>query len=165
MSQAKRPPPSYDKAKYHYETVEEEGLPREHAANHTMYFFRWLIERDLVSDFFREEGKEPLEEFRKGLRTIHDVYGSWDEVLAGDMLSDEGNGFAMAYFDFDKGAYLKEYEETLIGGYESTWHIPFTEENYQKMKALLDRRFEEWKSRPPEAESPEKTAKRWWWPF
>jgi hypothetical protein len=161
VSQTK-PPPSYDKAKYHYETVQEEGLPEEHAANHTVYFLRWLIERDLTSEFFRNDGKEPLERFRKGECTIHEVYGWWDEVLAGDMLSDEGNSFAMAYFDFDKGKYMEDYEETLLGDFESTWHIPFTEENYRKFKAVIDRRYVEWKQNPAAFGAPPEPAKPWW---
>lgn len=161
MSQTK-PPPSYDKAKYHYETVQEEGLPEEHAANHTVYFMRWLIERGLTSEFFRTEGREPLERFRKGECTIHEVYGWWDEVLAGDMLSDEGNAFAMAYFDFDKGKYMEDYEETLLGEFESTWHIPFTEENYRKFKAVIDRRYDEWMQNPAAFEPPAEPAKPWW---
>ena len=162
MNQTMKPPPSYDKGKYHYETVREEGLPDEHAANHTMYFLRWLIERDLTSEFFREEGKEPLEGFRKGDFTIHEVYGWWDEVLVGDMLSDEGNAFAMAYFDFDKGAYMADYEATLLGDYESTWHIPFSEAHYAKMKAVIDRRYEEWKNGTLTAKTSEITNKPWW---
>ena len=161
MSQTK-PPPSYDKAKYHYETVQEEGLPDAHAANHAMYFMRWLIERDMMSEFFCNEGKEPLAGFRRGEWTIHQVYGWWDEVLAGDMLSDEGNAFAIAYFDFDKGVYLKDYEETLLGKYESTWHIPFTEENYRKFKTVIDRRYEEWKQNPAAFGPPAKPVKPWW---
>jgi hypothetical protein len=94
---------AYDKAKYHYETVEEEGLPLEHAANHTVYFLRWLIERDLLSEFFRDETKELLEGFRRGEQSIHDVYDSWDDVLASDMLSEEGNAFAMALFRLRQG--------------------------------------------------------------
>ena len=38
-------PHVYDKAKYHYETIEQHGLSEEHAANHTVVFLRWLIER------------------------------------------------------------------------------------------------------------------------
>jgi hypothetical protein len=162
MTQARQSRTSYDKAKYHHETVEEEGLPLSYAANHTVYFLRWIIERDFVSDYFRNEGKDALEGFRHGGWTIHEVYGWWDEVFLSDMLSDEGNAFATAYFDFDKGAHLKDYEETLLGEHESTWHIPYTEENYQKFKKVIDRRYEEWKANPAAFEPPPTPAKPWW---
>lgn len=153
---------AYDKAKYHYETVDEEGLPREHASNHTVVFLRWLIERGLTSDFFNDECREPIEKWQVGTASIHDVYEWLDECLVSDMLTDEGNAFALAYFDFDKGPYLKDYEETLIGDHESTWHIPYTEANYRKMKALLDRRYEEWKADPTAFDPPPEPDKPWW---
>ena len=49
-----------------FETVDEEGLPREHASNHTVVFLRWLIERGLMSDFFNDECREPIEKWRAG---------------------------------------------------------------------------------------------------
>jgi len=153
---------AYDKAKYHFETVRDEGLPDEHASNHAVYFLGWLIERGMTSDFFNEECHEPVEKWRSGEGRLHDVYEWLDACLVSDMLTDEGNAFAMAYFDFEKGAYLKDYEETLLGDHESNWHIPFTDENYRKMKAVIDRRYEEWKNRPPKAERLENPAKPWW---
>src|SRR5688572_15876770 len=102
-------PHVYDKAKYHYETIEEFGLSEEHADNHTVVFLRWLIEHDLISKAFVENSGDMLEKFRAGKASIHELYEWWDCCLIEDMLSEEGNKFAMHYFDFDKGMFLQDY--------------------------------------------------------
>jgi hypothetical protein len=147
-------PHVYDKAKYHDETIDQYGLSEEHAANHTVVFLRWLIERQLMSEFFEKEAVEILKRFRSGEATIHQVYSWWDRCLVDDMLSEEGNAFAMHYFEFGSGRYLRDYAATLQRGLPSEFHIDFTESNYAAMKRVMDRRYEEWKK-----------PKRRWWPF
>jgi hypothetical protein len=146
-------PHVYDKAKYHYETIEKYGLPEEHAANHTVFFLRWLIEQDLMDQSFVEESGGALQEFRAGA-SIHEVYEWWDGCLIDDMLSEEGNKFAMHYFDFHRGKYLQDYIDTLQGALPTEFHIVYSEENYQRMKRVIDSRYRDWKS-----------PKKSWWPF
>ncbi len=152
-SDAMKLPHVYDKAKYHHETIEQLGLSQKHAANHTVFFLRWLIEQDLMAKSFVEE-EEILEKFRAGSSSIHKVYEWWDCCLTDDMLSEEGNKFARHYFDFDNGKYLQDYIETLQGSLPSEFHIDYTEENYQRMKEVIDRRYKEWK-----------LPKKSWWSF
>ena len=63
----------YDKAKYHAEAVELAGLDEGHASNHTVYMLRWLVENNLMSDFFLDEGSGPLARYRAGDLSIHDL--------------------------------------------------------------------------------------------
>jgi hypothetical protein len=147
-------PHVYDKAKYHHESITQHELSDEHAANHTVVFLRWLIERQLMSDFFEQGAADILKKFRSGAIGIHEVYEWWDCCLIDDMLSEAGNAFAMHYFDFERGRYLKDYIGTLQRGLPTEFHIDFTEDNYQAMKSVIDRRYEEWKK-----------PKRKWWPF
>ncbi len=139
-------PHVYDKAKYHYETVEQYGLSEEHADNHTVFFLRWLIENNLMNTLFVEECQGPLEKFRSGKTGIHEIYQWWDCCLIDDMLSDEGNEFAMHYFDFEHGAYLQDYVNLLRGALPSDFHIDYNKENYQRMKPVIDRNYEQWKA-------------------
>src|SRR5262245_40032532 len=101
-------PHVYDKAKYHLESVEEAGLPESHASNHTVPILRWLIDNGLMSQFFVTESGDDLRRYKLGGLTIHGLYESWDTCLISDMLSDEGNAFAMDYFDFERGKYLQD---------------------------------------------------------
>jgi hypothetical protein len=145
-------PHVYDKAKYHYETIEKLGLPEEHASNHTVPMLRWLIENELMSEFFISECSDELDRLRAGDLSIHDIYGWWDRCLISDMLTDKGNAFALHYFDFEKGAYLKDYCATLQGSLPSEFHVSYSDENYLKLKPLMDAAFSRW-SNP---------AKPWW---
>ena len=61
-------PHVYDKAKYHDETIEQHGLPEEHAANHTVVFLRWLIENDLMGESFITESGGDDREISRGSR-------------------------------------------------------------------------------------------------
>jgi len=137
----------YDKAKYHAGSVEAHGLTEEHASNHVVFFLRWLIEHDLMAKWFVEETGGDFEQFRTGKASIHDLYAYWDHCLIDDMLSDEGNAFAMEYFDFENGKYLKDYTRLLQGTLPSEYHILYSEENYARMKDVIDRRYIEWKSK------------------
>jgi hypothetical protein len=149
-----RSPHVYDKAKYHFDSIQKHALSEEHAENHTVVFLRWLIERRLMSDFFENEAADVLARFRNGAVGIHKVYEWWDCCLIDDMLSEEGNAFAMHYFDFERGRYIRDYIGTLKHGLPTEFHIDFTEANYEVMKRVIDRRYAEWKK-----------AKRKWWPF
>jgi hypothetical protein len=140
------PPVVYDKAKYHDDTIQELGLPEEHAANHTVFFLRWLVEHSLMSELFETEGTQVLAAFRAGEASIHRLYEWWDNCLIDDMLSDEGNAFAQAYFDFERGQYLKDYARVLQRTLPSEFHVPYSEENYQAIRVVIDRRYEEWRS-------------------
>jgi hypothetical protein len=143
---------STTKASIHDESVDEYGLPEEHAVNHTVFFLRWLIEHDLMSEMFMSEGAEILEKFRSGEARIHDVYDWWDRCLIDDMLSEQGNAFAMKYFDFNHGKYIHDYKATLQGKLLSEFHIKYSEEGYQTMRALIDQRYDDW----------QKPRKKWW---
>ncbi|MES2947756.1 MAG: hypothetical protein V4858_04360 [Pseudomonadota bacterium] len=142
----KTSPYVYDKAKYHYESVEEAGLPDEHACNHTVPILRWLIENDLMSDFFVEEGAEPLARYKTSELTIHGLYEWWDNCLIDDMVSDEGNAFGRHYFAFETGKYLPDYIATLQGNLPSEFHVEYSEANYAKIRAVIDNRYEQWKA-------------------
>jgi hypothetical protein len=144
---AMRSPHVYDKAKWHDESVQQFGLPDEHAENHTAVFLRWLIEHNLMSEEFETDNADILRQFRAGKVGVHKVYESEDRCLIDDMLSDEGNAFAMHYFDFEKGRYLNDYVDTLQSGLRSELHIIYNEANYQKMRKVIDQRYADWKRR------------------
>ena len=155
----------YDKGDYHMGTIGQYGLPESHAYHHTLYFLRWLIEHRLMSDEFRHE----TDYFNSGNGTNEAVLKIYEEMcdycLIDDMLSDEGNAFAMAYFDFEKGQYIHDYIRLLQGNLPSEFHIALTEENYEKLKQVIDRRYAEWKNSTRGTEKPgagSSKPKRWW---
>jgi hypothetical protein len=141
-----RKPIVYDKAKYHDDSIAEEGLDARQAFVHTGVFLGWLIDRNLLSEEFWDNAGEEIEAFRQRRRTGPQIYEWNDGVLVDDMLNEEGNAFAQHYFDFDKGQYLADYEELLCAGLPSQYHVDDTWENYDKLKQRIDQRYEVWKS-------------------
>lgn len=132
----------YDKGKYHDESVAEASLPEEHADHHIVYFLRWLIERDLVSDELTTGAAgEALARYRAGEQDVFWLFEWWDRWLTSDMLSPAGNAFAQAYFDYDRGQYLADYEEVLVGALPSVFHVEYTEDNYRRLAARIDERW------------------------
>lgn len=137
-------PHVYDKATYHIESVDQFGLPDEHAENHTVFFLRWLIENELMSDEFMAESADVLARYREGRASIHDVYRSWDTCLIDDMLSERGNAFAMDYFDFNGGSYLVDYAQALQKSLPSEFHVAYSEENYRVLRERINERYRRW---------------------
>jgi hypothetical protein len=145
----------YDKAKYHYESVEQAGLPEEHASNHIVPMLRWLIDNDLMSDFFLTEGAEPLARYRSQELSIYGLFEWWDTCLISDMLSTQGNAFAIHYFDYTGGKYIQDYTATLQETLPSEFHVVYSDGTYEKLRPIIDGRYHEWLKRAPNP----------WWRF
>lgn len=147
-----RPAPSvshhaYDKAKYHSETIEEFGLPDERAGHLGTFFLSWLIKRNLISPTFQRRARRQLAKYQAGKMSIQRLYFEQDSCLVSDMLSDEGNSFAMAYFDLLHGQYIHDYVLHLQKDLPSEFHVEYTPENERAMHDVIDRRYSEWQQR------------------
>jgi hypothetical protein len=151
----------YDKAKYHYGGDFPEDLPDEQAFVHTGMYLGWIIDSDLYSEFFQDESASRIEQFKDRKMKGSEVYEFWDGVLVSDMLSDEGNQFSQYYFDFDRGAFLQDYEELLAAKLPSIFHVENTWDNYLLLKAHIDVVFEHWKSHPPTDAAPDDKPSFW----
>ena len=135
----------YDKAKYHYEGDFPQELPMEQAFVHTGMFLGWIIDNHLFSDEFLEETEEEINKFKLRKMTGTQVYMFWDGVLSDDMLNDEGNQFAIDYFDFEKGLYLDDYDDVFLEC-DTLYQVQDTWGNYFKLKEVIDTRYKEWKN-------------------
>lgn len=137
---------AYDKAKYHYETIEEFGLPAEHACNPATFFLSWLIKNRLMSRRFERDGQSELALYLAGRMPINTLYYQrCDGCLMSDMLNDEGNAFAISYFDFQRGQYLQDYKTHLQKDLQSEFHVEYTPENERLIHTVIDKRYGEWK--------------------
>ena len=140
-------PVVYDKGKYHDETVQGLALPEEQASVHTAFFLGWLMDRGLIGGEFAEDFGEPIAGYLNRTITAVAAYEAWDRCLLSDMLSDEGNAFAQAYFDFEKGQYLADYGELLVEELPSEYHVEYSWENQHLMNSRIDARYAAWKER------------------
>ena len=133
-------PHVYDKAKWHYGGDFPRGLSDYQGFVHTGMFVGWLIEHGMISEEFEPETAR----FHSGELTGTQVYELWDGALVDDMLTEKGNEFAHAYFDFKLGKYLADYGELLGRGLPSHYHVQDNGENYARLKERIDERYADW---------------------
>ena len=118
-------------------------LPERQAAVHMGMFLAWCILHDLHdAEFFVDVGLDLLVEAVKtrqmtGAELLEPLAGA----LASDELSAEGNDFARAYYE---AHYTRDFQAALATALPSRYHVPDTWENYARIEAVLDRRFDAW---------------------
>lgn len=98
----------YDDASWHYGGDFPKDLPTKAGATHIAMFLAWAVLNGLASDFHTAEPSEEL----AGLRDRKITPGEWfimtcDEKFTDEDLSDEGNLFALGYYE-QGGIYLHD---------------------------------------------------------
>ena len=148
---------SYDRADFDYST-EAEPLPKGHAATHIGMFLAWAVFNGLESDYHRAHSAELLARLRRREITGRQFFdAACKERFSLRDLNEEGNTFAQHYYVDEaghRGLYFADYKQVLAAGLPSLWHVADTWTNYEKMAAVINRRYEEWKNPP--------RRKRWW---
>lgn len=135
----------FDKAKYHFDSIDEAGLDEEQAFVHTGLFFAWIIKNDLYSEFLLEESKEEIEQTKTEEITPCELYMNWDGVFIGELLNKVGFNFALDYFEFENGEYVNDYELTLTSENDpDIFRVKNRWENYHKIAKVIDKRFKKW---------------------
>jgi hypothetical protein len=135
----------YDKAKYHYGSDCPTSLPEEKSFVPTGMFYGWLVEHKMV----KEEFDPHTADFVARRITGPKLYEQGDGCLIDEMLTDEGNRFALAYFDFKHGKYLADYQELLAKGLPTPYHVADTWENYDILRKRIDERYAALKKQQP----------------
>ncbi|OCK51759.1 hypothetical protein BA768_03355 [Chryseobacterium sp. CBo1] len=149
----------YDDASWHYGGDFPEELPERNGATHTGMFLNWCIERNFVSEEFKEDAEEEIEKLKKREITGAElIIDSMDGKFSEYDLNDLGNDFAKDYYvdETDFGNRYSSFATDYINlfdsiaeesdfEYETFYHIEDTYENYDLMKQIIDHRFEEWK--------------------
>lgn len=107
-------------------------------------FLAWIVEHDLCGEELADM-EEELASVRDRTMTGADLFAVCDGVFADDMLDEEGNAFARAYFNFEGGAYWADYEATLAAGLPGLYHVADTWAAYDTLKPVIDRRYGEWR--------------------
>ena len=111
-----------------------------------------------MSEGLEAASKAELEDYRSGRITINEFYESLDCRLTSDMLSDEGNAFTRAYFDFSGGTYIKDYTEHLQKSLPSEFHVPYTTDYEAAIHRVIDSRFLAWREARASASNPGEKA-------
>jgi hypothetical protein len=136
----------YDAASWHYESDEyPKDLPPDAAFTHLGIYLGWAIERDLISDALKERCADAIEKIRKRKLMPSEAFRICcvDEFTR-DHLNDRGNAFTKKYYLPGWKYYYHEDFHTLSGNEISGFYMPDTWENYERIKAAIDKRYQEW---------------------
>ena len=138
----------YDDASWHYGGDFPKDLPIEAGATHTGMFLAWALLAGLGGELHVEDSPELLERLRARTITPGAFFMSaCDGKFTVEDLNDEGNAFAQNYFIFETGQFVHDYETTLGEDLPDLYHVPDTWATFERIKAVLDQRFHEWKSK------------------
>ncbi|OFY63703.1 MAG: hypothetical protein A3H98_05750 [Bacteroidetes bacterium RIFCSPLOWO2_02_FULL_36_8] len=135
---------TFDKAKWHLGGDFPAELNPHQAYIHTGFYIGWLVRNSLISDEFKKESKEYIQKFLAKKITAVELYeDQLDGVFNSNDLNDAGFRFTKSYFDFEKGQYLKDYEETLAVNLPTLFNVQNTWENFEKICKFLDKRYKD----------------------
>jgi len=136
----------YDDASYHYGGNFPKDLPAEAGATHTGMFVAWALLTGLAGQIHTVEFPEELQALRSRSVTPGQFFlDTCDGKFTDEDLSNEGNAFAQEYFDFERGAYIKEYGGLLAKGLPSEYHVQDTWANFDRLRPMLDNKLAEWR--------------------
>ncbi|HWX21032.1 MAG TPA: hypothetical protein VN578_14120 [Candidatus Binatia bacterium] len=147
---------SYDRADYDY-SIEDEPLPKGHAGTHIGMFLAWAALHGLLNEFHEQHSGELVAKMRGRQITGRQFFEAACKEQFGEKdLNVEGNAFAEHYYRDaagKRGDYFADYKKVLAAGLPSFWHVADTWENYERVAAVITRRYEQWRNPP---------RKRWW---
>lgn len=136
----------YDDASWHYGGDFPSDLPHEAGATHIGMFVAWALLNGIGGEIHLEDNPEALEKLRQ--RTIKPgqyFISQCDEKFTDEDLSERGNAFAKAYYlaRDPKPNYFEDYGATLGESNRSLYYIADTWENYDRVSAIIQKRWEE----------------------
>ena len=136
----------YDAASWHYESDEyPQDLPPDAAFTHLGMYLGWAIERDMISDTLKKHFADVIKNFRRREVLPSELFRTCciDEFTR-EHLNDPGNAFTKKYYNPGWKYYYHTDFHTLSCNEISGFYMPDTWENYERVKALIDKRYEEW---------------------
>jgi hypothetical protein len=135
---------NYDKAKWHHDGVFPGALDFFQAHVHIGMMLGWLIDRDFISDSFREDFADSIAAFKRREMTGPQVLEQACGCLNSEMLDDDGNDFVGDYYNRQGASYFHDFEEILSAGLPSCYHVEDNWANYELLKARIDMRYDRW---------------------
>jgi hypothetical protein len=135
----------YDDASWHHGGDFPKALPIDAGGTHTGMFLAWAILSGLGGELHEVDLPERLEELRSRAVTPGAFFmKACDGKFTDEDLNDQGNAYAQEYYAIETGQYIHDYEAALGGELPDLYHIADSWENFERIKPVLDRRYEEW---------------------
>ena len=124
-----------------------ENLPTENGGTHIGIYLAWIINNNLVGEMHLNEAADSIESVKTRRITGRDFLISvCDGKIWEDDLNEEGLRFTRHYYgDEDMKDYIIDYLNVLARELESVYHVEDTWENYDKIRWVIDERYQAWK--------------------
>lgn len=137
----------YDDATWHSGGNFPSDLLPEAGATHTGMFLAWALLSGLAGDLHIKHLPQNIPLLQSRQVTPGEFFlSACDGKFVDEDLNAEGNAFAEIYFDLQRGSYIRDYEKILAKGLPSTYHVPDTWENFDKLKPFLDKRLSQYRA-------------------
>ena len=163
-----------DNAQWHLDTLREKKLPVDEltAYNHLAIYLRWCIEHELMADWFVRQYAATIRAVREhpaetDLRPF--VQGELHGILMRGFFGGEGEDFARYYYGDGDAPYfpsdIDNYALRCFGAaryhsnefkQEAYLFIPFDEDYYAAMAAIIAQRWDAWKRNSAERKEDER---------
>ena len=151
-----------DNAQWHLDTLREKNLPVDEitAYNHLAIYLRWCIEHELMEDWFCKQYAATIRAVREhpadtDLRPFlrDELHG----ILMRGFFGGEGETFAQYYYDGDAPSFPSDIDNHALAYFgaeqyfseefddEAYLFVPFDEDYYAAMAAIITQRWDAWK--------------------
>ncbi len=134
----------YDQAQLHTSVDFPAELPPSQAYVVTGMFVAWLAEHDFLAPSIVEQNRDLIDQVKAQQVTGPKLWEAMGGRLSSEMLTPQGNAFAAAYFDFERGDYLKDFEDSFCEALPTIYHVEDNWDNYDYLTASIDVRYEAW---------------------
>lgn len=139
---------SYDKIEWH---SEGEDFPKsakpENGGTHIGFFLTWIIQNDLIGNLYKEISLDSINKVKRQEITGREfLIEECDSKFYNEVLNDEGQRFVKYYYEDDgEENYFADYAR-VFSEYDNIYEVENTWENYDKIKSVIEVRYQEWKN-------------------
>lgn len=134
----------YDKGKWHAGGEYPEDLEPERGSTHIAMYLAWAVDNNHIAPAFAND--DIIDQFRNRQASLLELIEWFDDVLASDLLTPEAAAFSDRYYDGEQEPlYFSDYSNLLTADLPTTYHVQPTIENYERIKPVIQQRFETWK--------------------
>ena len=138
---------AFDKMDWHAVTFPD-SIPYENAGTHIGMYLAWLVNNEMIQKEWYDDFSDEFDRVKNRDMSGRDILMEcFDETLLEDLMTDEALEFTSDYYD---SAYVDDYAQVLSGEdtdsefavylHEDSW------ENYDKVEAVINTKFEQWKN-------------------
>ncbi len=139
---------SYDRIDWHSHGENfPDAAKSEQGGTHIGMFLTWIIDNNLIGELYIELASESIEMVKNREMTGRAfLIENCDSKFYDEMVNEEGKRFVEYYYEKEgDGNYFGDYVDT-FDDYENVYDVKNSWENYDKIRPVIDKRYQDWKN-------------------